>query len=98
MLAADSKEGLHTVYGSPDTGHFDVENVLLYNVGNFLLRSIDLVELIVEKRDELEPAPPPELHAARHAYLWEIVTGRVAWSCWAATRPIATLAPPTLTR
>jgi hypothetical protein len=60
-LSTGPDQALHALYTSPVDGHFDVENVLLYNVGPRAFASAAAHEIIVERTLGPVPGPPPEL-------------------------------------
>jgi hypothetical protein len=92
-LSTSPTEALHAIYTSPIDGHFDVENVLMYNVGPSAFARSAALELIVERAHGPVPSPPPGLTEARHHYRYEIVPPGAAWRHWAAVRPLASFGP-----
>jgi hypothetical protein len=89
QLSAGPEEALHALYTSPIDGHFDVENVLLYNVGPGAFASAAANEIVVEQAIGPVPGPPPELTGADHHYRYEIVASQDPWRGWSAVRPLA---------
>ena len=89
QLSAGPKEALHALYTSPVDGHFDVENVLLYNVGPRAFASAAVNEIVVERAIRPVPGPPPELTGAEHHYGYELVASQDPWRGWSAARPLA---------
>jgi hypothetical protein len=93
QLSAGPADALHAVYTSPVGGHFDVENVLLYNVGPSVFARVASLELVVERSTEPIPDPPPGLSDALHHYRYEIVPSQAPWCHWSAVRPLASFGP-----
>ena len=81
VLSADSSHALHAVYTSPLGGQFDVENVLIYNVGTSAFGRSAGFELVVERR--LGPVPPPP----RPLGAWRTTTPTRSWSATRRGRP-----------
>ena len=89
QLSASPAQGLHALYVSPVRGHFDVENVLLYNVGPAAFRGSAASELVVERAEGPVPDPPAGFAGARHHYRYEILPIDTRWRRWSAVRLLA---------
>ncbi len=87
-LAADPDQALHAIYTSPMDGRFDVENVLLYNVGTAAFGRSAGSELVVEQRMWPIPAPPRPLEGAAHHYAYAIAQRAAAWRAWSVVRQL----------
>ena len=93
QLSAGPARGLYALYVSPVGGHFDVENVLLYNVGpRAFLHSAEF-ELVVERAHGTIPSPPAGFDRARHHYRYEILPIGTPWRRWSAGRRLASFGP-----
>jgi hypothetical protein len=92
-LSAGPTEALHALYTSPVHGYFDVENVLLYNVGPAAFRRSAALEMLVERAHGTVPNLPPDLVEARHHYRYEMVAADAPWRRWKAIRPLASFGP-----
>ena len=93
QLLAAPGEGLYALYTSPIDGHFDIENVLLYNVGTAAFRRSARYELVVERSHGPVVDPPVETAQARHNYRFEVMPIDTPWRCWSAVRPLASFGP-----
>jgi mono/diheme cytochrome c family protein len=93
QLSAGPEEALYALYTSRVDGHFDVENVLLYNVGPRAFASAAANEIVVERALGPVPVPPPALVGADHHYCYEIVAGQGPWRGWSVGRPLASFGP-----
>jgi hypothetical protein len=93
QLSAGPADALHAIYTSPVGGHFDVENVLLYNVGPSAFARVASLELMVERSIGPVPDPPQGLMEARHHYCYEVVPSEATWRHWSAIRPLASFGP-----
>lgn len=89
-LSADSSHALHAVYTSPLDGRFDVENVLLYNIGPSAFAGSAGFELVVERRLGSALPPPRPLEGSAHHYAYAIEARDVPWRAWSAVRQLAT--------
>ena len=89
VLSADSSHALHAVYSSPLGGHFDVENVLIYNVGTSAFGRSAGFELVVERRLGPVPPPPRPLVGVAHHYAYAIVERGTPWRAWSTVRRLA---------
>lgn len=88
-LSADSSHALHALYTSPLGGRFDVENVLIYNVGTSAFGRSAGFELVVERL--LGPVPPPArpLEGSAHHYAYTIMERDMPWRAWSTVRRLA---------
>ena len=89
QLSASPGNSLHALYVSSVGGPFDVENVLLYNVGPSAFRRSAAFELVVERALGAGPSPPAGLTQARHHYRYETMPIDTPWRRWSAVRPLA---------
>ena len=89
VLSADSSHALHAVYTSPLGGHFDVENVLIYNVGPSAFGRSAGYELVVERRLGPVPPPPRPLEGSAHHYVYAIVEREMPWRSWSTIQRLA---------
>lgn len=92
-MSAGPSEALHAIYTSPVEGRFDVENVLLYNVGTRAFANATANEIVVERVLGPVPGPPAELAGAHHYHRYEIVASQDPWRGWSAVRPLASFGP-----
>jgi hypothetical protein len=88
-LQAGPTDALRATYVSPVTGAFDVENVLLYNVGPARFAGSAGRELIIERRLANLPSIPGDLPDAAHQHRYEIVEAGAPWQFWTTTRNVA---------
>ena len=79
LLSADSRHALHAAYTSPLAGRFDVENVLLYNVGTSAFSRSAEFELVVERLLRSVPPPSRPLAGLAHHYAYTIVERDEPW-------------------
>jgi hypothetical protein len=93
QLSAGPGEAIHARYTSPIGGHFDVENVLLYNVGTSAFARSARFELVIERDRGPVPSCPRGLTEALHHYRYEIVAIGMPWRHWSAARPLASFGP-----
>jgi hypothetical protein len=93
QLSASPAKGLYALYVSYIGGHFDVENVLLYNVGPSAFLRSAAFELVVERALGPVPSPPAGLTQARHHYRYETMPIDTPWRRWSAIRSIASFGP-----
>jgi hypothetical protein len=93
QLSAGPAEALHAIYTSPVDGHFDVENVLVYNVGPSAFARVASLELMVEGSIRPVFDPPPGLSEARHHYSYEVGPSEAPWRRWSAARLLASFGP-----
>jgi hypothetical protein len=92
-LSASLGEAIHARYTSPIGGHFDVENVLLYNVGTSAFARSAGFELVIERVNGPVPTSSRGLTEALHHYRYEIVAIGMPWRHWSAARPLASFGP-----
>jgi hypothetical protein len=93
QLSAGPATGLYALYVAPVGAHFDVENVLLYNVGPSAFRRSAAFELVVERVQGPVPDPPIGLADVRHHYRYEILPIGTPWRRWSAVRRLASFGP-----
>ena len=89
QLSADSHLALRATYTSPLGGRFDVENVLLYNVGTSAFARSAGSELVVERTAGPTPIPPSPLEGSAHHYAYAITEGDIPWQTWSIVRRLA---------
>jgi hypothetical protein len=80
-LTATPDQALFAAYASAEPGQFDVENVLLYNVGPAAFTRSAGHELVVELRPGEVPEPPRPMPAA-HYHSYEVVDAGTPWTRW----------------
>ena len=88
-LSADSSHALHAMYTWPLGGRFDVENVLVYNVGTSAFARSAGFELVVERLLGSVPPPPRPLEGSAHHYAYTIMEREVPWRAWSTVRRLA---------
>ena len=89
QLSADSHLALRATYTSPLGGRFDVENVLLYNVGTSAFSRSAGSELVVERTTGLTQIPPRPLEGSAHHYAYAIAERGSPWQAWTIVRRLA---------
>jgi hypothetical protein len=97
QLSADSGRALQAIYTSPLGGRFDVENVLLYNVGTAAFERSVESGLIAERRMGPVPDPPSPLVSAAHHYGYAIAESDQPWQAWSIIRRLASFESVELT-
>jgi hypothetical protein len=88
-LAATPEQALSATYTSVVAGQFDVENVLLYNVGAPAFARSATFELVVDRIAQPVPIPPRPLEGAAHHYGYAITEPDRPWQAWSIAQPIA---------
>ena len=88
-LSADSSHALHAMYTSPIGGRFDVENVLLYNIGTSAFAPSAGFELVVERLLGSVPPSPRPLEGSAHHYAYAIMERDTPWRAWSTVRLLA---------
>ena len=89
VMSADPSHALHAVYTSPLGGRFDVENVLIYNVGTSAFGRSAGFELVVERLRGPVPPPPRAQVGLAHHYAYAIMERDTPWRAWSTVRLLA---------
>lgn len=93
QLSAGPTEGIHARYVSDVSGRFDVENVLLYNVGPSAFRGSATSEVVAERSLGPVPTTPAGAGTAHHYYRYETMPVGTPWEGWSAASLLASFGP-----
>jgi hypothetical protein len=88
-LAAKPEQALTATYTSEVAGQFDVENVLLYNVGAPAFARSATFELVVERISRPVPIAPPPIERAAHHHAYAITDRDRPWQAWSGAQQLA---------
>ena len=93
QLSAGPTEAIHARYVSDVGGRFDVENVLLYNVGPSAFRRSATSEVVAERSFGPVSPTPAGVGTAHHYYRYETMPIGTPWECWSVSSLLASFGP-----